>query len=91
MPVKIEELIEHGQPVEDPDVQGTVFKLIKHNEGDWITSREIEEVTKFRRQSINQAIRSLVKKGDIERKIEEVEGFSMNKVRYVGDDDEHQK
>jgi len=80
MPVSIEKMEREGESVKSRDVQGKILEIVKLNDGDWISSKQIEEVTGFRRQSINQAIRSLVDKNEVDQKQEG--DYNMNYIRW---------
>jgi len=62
------------------DVKGTIKKIVKANDK-WITAAQLEDVTDFRRQSINQAIRSLKDDDEVKVKKEIKDGFEVNMVK----------
>lgn len=80
MPVSIKKMEKEGESVKTRDVQGKILEIAKLNKDVWISSKQIDEVTEFRRQSINQAIRSLVDKNEVDQKKEG--DYNMNYIRW---------
>ncbi|MFW6121319.1 MAG: MarR family transcriptional regulator [Petrotogales bacterium] len=87
MPMPIEDFEKKAEKRAKNDVQGRIINILKANKGEWLTAAQIEDATDIRRQSINQAIRSLVRKDEIEREKRRIDGIKTNYIK-IGDDDE---
>lgn len=63
------------------DVKGTIIDMVNECPKKWFTSREIEHITGFWRQSINCAIRSLENDNIIKVKMIEEKSYEMNCIK----------
>lgn len=68
-------------------VSDVIYKILKNNPDKWISSKEIEEITGFVRQSINWSLRNMDKKGILKMKKVKIERIpkKVNMVKYDED------
>ena len=62
------------------DVRGKIMEIVNAYPEKWISSREIEKITGFWRQSINYAIRTLQEEGEIKVKRVPEKSYEMNYI-----------
>lgn len=77
MPIKIEAFEEDGKEPKKKVIQVNILKILQRNPGVAISSIEFENILNVRRQSINQAMRALERKGKIKR------GLVKEGKRYI--------
>lgn len=72
---------------ERDNVSKTIYKILKKNPDKWITSKELEQMTGFIRQSINWALRNLSENDKIHMKKAKIKGINkrVNIVKYKDD------
>lgn len=63
------------------DVKGTIEYIVNNNPKEWISSRQIENITGFWRQSINCAIRSLKDEDKINVKKVKEKSYKMYYIK----------
>jgi len=66
------------------NVSDVIYKILKNNPEKWISSKEIEEITGFVRQSINWSLRNMKEKGILKMKKVKLDGIpkKVNVVKY---------
>lgn len=76
MPIKKEDFEEGTEPSKKV-IQENILKILKKNPKVAISSKEFENILNVRRQSINQALRALERKGKI------IRGLIKEGKRYI--------
>lgn len=77
MPIGKDAFDEDGREPKKKVIQGNILKILKKNPSVAISSKEFENILNARRQSINQALRALERKGRIKR------GLVKEGKRYI--------
>ena len=77
MPIGKQAFDEDGKEPTKKVIQSNILKILRKNPDVAISSKEFENILNVRRQSINQALRALERKGKIKR------GLVKEGKRYV--------
>ena len=86
MPLPMKEF-EMAKPPKRRDIQGMIVKILGVNPGFAFSSKEMEDIIKVSRQSINQAFRSLERQGIVKRGFVQEGARLVCYVSLVGEED----